>query len=385
LSLCPLSASLSTAFSHLSVSPHSDNLHRVLEDVADRYITFALGSPPPLDQAGIRVSTWNLTSLSPLSGGYKNKLVSNLASERIVCLQETKMSVEDARLLQLQIPGCLVVSTPCLYEEADIGLSSSQNSREEASSSHTQAPSISTADHSQRHATGGVAVLLPTYLCSTQVSTHELIPGYAVAATFAMRTFAWCVVSVYLRPKHEKRLLAHLTTELNKLLASSNYDSFLILGDFNQARKLHEWEVFISVFDVTDLLPFPTNTFQGPNGPSPPDTCLAPASLFDHSLWTSRFRLIQRKDSKYGHNCVIFDLKPASGGHDRLCPAYKRLSDDIFKGTSPQRRVLPLLCQLYAPQIACPEQWLDNVHAFFLAYSKTIPVCHKARSYTFLK
>ena len=108
LGLCPLSASLSTAFSHLSVFPHSDNLHRVLEDVADKYITFVLGSPPPLDQAGIRVSTWNLTSLSPLSGGYKNKLVSNLASERIVCLQETKMSIEDARLLQLQIPGCLL-------------------------------------------------------------------------------------------------------------------------------------------------------------------------------------------------------------------------------------------------------------------------------------
>jgi hypothetical protein len=191
LSLCPLSASLSAAFSHLSVSPHSDNLHRVLEDVADRYITFVLGSPPPLDQAGIRVSTWNVTSLSPLSGGYKNKLVSNLAGERIVCLQETKMSIEDARLLQLQISGCLVISTPCLYEEAGSGLGCSQNSREEASSSHTQAPSMSIADHSQRNATGGVAVLLPTYLCSTQVSTHELIPGYAVAATFATRTFAW--------------------------------------------------------------------------------------------------------------------------------------------------------------------------------------------------
>jgi hypothetical protein len=215
---------------------------------------------------------------------------------------------------------------------------------------------MSTADHSQRNATGGVAVLLPTYLCSTQVSTHELIPGYAVAASFAMRTFAWCVVSVYLRPKHEKRLLAHLTTELKKLLASSNYDSFLILGDFNQARKLHEWDILIGTLDVTDLIPFPTNAFHGPNGPSPLDTCLAPAPLFDHSLWTSRFKVIQRKDCKFGHNCVLFNLRPASGGQDRQRPVYKRLSDDIFKGTTPQRRVLPLLCQLYAPQIACPAQ-----------------------------
>jgi hypothetical protein len=320
--------------------------------------------------------------------------------ERIVCLQETKMTKEDANLLQLQIPGCLVISSPCQFDTLEHEPCAS-NSREEAehsnlevghqpfggtpgsassSSGHKTSQPIAPEehmncdDHTQSGASGGVAILLPTYLCTTQVTTHELIPGYAIAAAFAMKSFAWCVVSVYLRPKHEKKLLTTLITELKKLVHTHQYDTFLILGDFNQARKLPEWDTLLGVLDLTDLLPFPTNTFHGPNGSSPLDTCLAPSALFDETLWTSKFRKIQRQDSKLGHDCVLFDLRPATGGTCNQCPSYKRLPDEVFKGTSHQRRVLPLLCQLYAPQVSCPAIWLDNMHAFFQAYSRTFPV-----------
>jgi hypothetical protein len=177
------------------------------------------------------------------------------------------MTTEDARLLQLQIPGCLVLSTPSIQVERF-------DSREEnptfAPSACAPSSHILLGQNGNGHdddkawsasSSGGVAVLLPTYLCSTQVGFHELIPGYAIAAAFAMKSFAWCVVSVYLRPKHEKRLLTQLTLELKKLITSQSYDSFLLLGDFNQAKKLHEWDILLGTLDLVDLLPSPTNTF----------------------------------------------------------------------------------------------------------------------------
>ena len=145
------------------------------------------------------------------------------------------MSAKDAVLLQLQLTGCLALSSPRVHLEVP-------DSREEV-------PTTTTPDDGARSssASGSVAVILQTYLCATNVTKCELIPGYAIAAAFAMKTFAWCIVSVYLRPRHEQQLLFLLIAELKKLAWSHNYDSFLFMGDFNQARKLSEWELMLTL------------------------------------------------------------------------------------------------------------------------------------------
>ena len=371
LGLCPPTSSLATALSLLHMPPVQNSLPLLLEDTANRYISYLVTCPPPIDQSGIKVNTWNVTALSPLQKDYKNRIISNFAAQGIVCLQETKMTLEDARLLQLQIPGCLVLSSPCIHLEG-------KNSREETCSSSRSCSAVpETHDETsptQTNSSGGVAILLPTYLCTTTVACHELVPGYAVAASFAMKAFSWCVVSFYLRPKHEKQILSQLTAELRKLIVSHSYETFLLLGDFNQAKKLPEWDVLLGAIDVVEVLPHNTNTYVGPNGQSALDTCLASSALFDDSLWTSRFKVIQRQDHKYGHNLVSLNLRPASRQTDLKHPAYQRIPNSVFSGTTPQRRVLPDLCQLFAPPCPCPKEWLEQTHAFFLAYSRLTPL-----------
>ena len=154
-------STLRNALHHNSLAADDQGLHSLLDLVADSFLRKLLSTPPPLDQAGCKVATWNVTSLTPCHQDYKTRLAQRLARDRIVCLQETKMTEEDARLLQLQTPGVSVVSSPAVpsKDQANTGIS------------------------------GGVAILLPTYLCTTNFEAHTLIPGYAIAVTLALRSF----------------------------------------------------------------------------------------------------------------------------------------------------------------------------------------------------
>ena len=112
--LCPFSSNLASAMEAHSLPVELESLPRLFTATANKLLIRRQTLPPPIDQTGLKVVTWNVTALSPLENSYKNKLVSKFAADKVVCLQETKMTAEDYRLLELQIPGCKVFATPAI-------------------------------------------------------------------------------------------------------------------------------------------------------------------------------------------------------------------------------------------------------------------------------
>ena len=179
--LCPTVATLEAALQYYGLPVSEESLGTLCEATANAVILRHTTLPPPIDQTGLKLVTWNLTALSPLEDSYKKKLLKKLVSNKIVCLQETKMSMEDARLLELQLPGCRVVSTPAVsLEDTD-----------DANDSLAETDLVPKATAAL---SGGVAILLPIYLCATNCTQRDLIPGYAVAVTIAHKSFQWCIV-----------------------------------------------------------------------------------------------------------------------------------------------------------------------------------------------
>ena len=112
--LCPFSSSLASVMQAHGLPAELDSLPELFSATANRLLIRRQTLPPPIDQTGLKVVTWNVTALSPLENSYKNKLVTKFAADKVVCLQETKMTTEDYRLLELQIPGCKVFATPAI-------------------------------------------------------------------------------------------------------------------------------------------------------------------------------------------------------------------------------------------------------------------------------
>jgi hypothetical protein len=192
LNLRPTTTSLAQALTLLGLLISPNSLPDLFEVVAQKFLAFRLTQPPPVDQTGLKVATWNVTALAPTEDHYKCRVLSNLARNHVVCVQETKMTAADTVLLEMQLPGCRVVATAAVDAQFAFGNS------EETQSKAIQPEHSSNLQNltSQASALGGVMKILPTYLCSTNCIQHVLIPGYALAVTIAHKSFQWCMVSV---------------------------------------------------------------------------------------------------------------------------------------------------------------------------------------------
>jgi hypothetical protein len=180
LNICPITTSLAHALDLLDLPVSLDSLPALFEVVAQKFLAFRLTQPPPIDQTGLRIASWNVTALAPMEDHYKCRVISNLAHDHIVCVQETKMTEQDAALLELQLPGCRVMATAAVDPQEPCGSSEDAPSR---------ARQPEQGYDSQASTSGGVRIILPTYLCSTNCSLHVLIPGYALAVTIAHKSF----------------------------------------------------------------------------------------------------------------------------------------------------------------------------------------------------
>ena len=105
---------------------------------------------PSLDQTGFKLATWNVTAMSVSeiqTRSHKMRLLHALTKDHIVALQETKMTHEDANLLQLALPTIKVIATPALTIKEALS--------------------------------GGVALLIPTYIAEHS-EVHILLDSYAL-------------------------------------------------------------------------------------------------------------------------------------------------------------------------------------------------------------
>ena len=111
LNLCPTTTTLAHALELLVLPVSPNSLPALFEVVAQKFLAFRLSQPPPIDQTGLRIASWNVTALAPTCDHYKCKVISNLSHDHVVCVQKTKMTEQDAALLELQLPGCRVMAT----------------------------------------------------------------------------------------------------------------------------------------------------------------------------------------------------------------------------------------------------------------------------------
>ena len=118
LNLCPTTTTLEQALTQVGLPASQNSLPDLFEAVAQRFLAFRITQPPPIDQTGLKVVSWNVTALSPSEDPYKCRVLARLAQDHVVCVQETKMTAADATLLEMQLPGCKVLATHAVDAQA---------------------------------------------------------------------------------------------------------------------------------------------------------------------------------------------------------------------------------------------------------------------------
>jgi hypothetical protein len=136
---------LQDLFSAAFLSASHEELPNLAALVADKFVQFRSLLPPPLDQTGFAVTSWNATSISITDRSPQGKLpvLQKHLKTGLVLVQETKLSEEEATALQLHLPNTLDIHTPALLTTPLEG---------------TNNPDA------QPGRSGGVAFLIPTYL-----------------------------------------------------------------------------------------------------------------------------------------------------------------------------------------------------------------------------
>ena len=150
-------------------------LNEWIKEVGVKIFTHLKDRAPPLHLFTNRLISWNVTSLRDLSSpASKNKikLIQMHLLRGPVFLQETKWDTNMPGLLAQQL-GTIVIAAS------------------RASISDKGAPC------------GGVAILLPTYLCGKTFKVVEIVPGYVIQVEVAARGQPRTYLSVYLPPDNQ--------------------------------------------------------------------------------------------------------------------------------------------------------------------------------------
>jgi hypothetical protein len=193
---------------------------------ARQMVEHLLARPPPLHLFSHRLVSWNVTSLHDLDApGNKKKirLIKMHLAKGPVFLQETKWDSTQAGLLQQNLGTIQILSSPGLPGEDGT-------------------------------VSGGVAILLPTYLSGVAVKVTEIVPGHILQVEVGERGQNRTYVSVYLHP----------TKQLDMLLKWENFwaanppmGNLYIGGDFNQinhggGRLRLAFDLFVCKFNLFD-------------------------------------------------------------------------------------------------------------------------------------
>ena len=186
------------------------NVTQLFDHIIDVTQHHRLHSTVNLTLNKIRVSTWNLNSLSDLGthkADQKVRIISNLLKRNILCLQETKWNCTQNYLLAERLTNTQILDN--------------SNPSDESS--------------------GGTAILVPTYLVGQQQHHEIIVPGYAQQLSITMGDQSYTLLNVYLRPGHEALILQSIHDHWK---ANPPSIPIILAGDFNQAKKLDLWQDF---------------------------------------------------------------------------------------------------------------------------------------------
>ena len=114
---------------------------------------------------------------------------------------------------------------------------------------------------------GGIMIYFPEYLPCRKVESYCLpgdVEGMFIEMT--VRNTKWLIVSGY-NPRKEftSYFLGHVSKGLDKAL--SNYDNFLVIGDFNSQTTETHMKDFCELYSLENLIKEPT-CYKNPNNPS---------------------------------------------------------------------------------------------------------------------
>ena len=345
-----------------------------LEFILSSFLEHCIARPPSIDQRPLHLCTWNLTSLKSdlFSQGWKLGDLRALSDNRIVALQETKLTAEDCARLQLALPLCQVIASPAavLDTPSDQGQSSNADACE-------QPKGVPLRDPTNCNLSGGVALVLPTYYFGVSHETFVVAQSYGVAAFVQSRGHKLLLLSVYFPPGKEKQILGKIVAFLKK---QTQRNLVVLMGDVNQCRKKNEWDSFLAEFDLVDLSLSGsgyTPTYRCHEGFSALDVICCSASLTGELGWTTKISANFPARCTTGHAVLSALLSPPRQ-IGKQCDSYQRLPNEVFKQThSASKLAEPMLRSLSAkffPDWQCPVSRLRLLNAFVEAFAKTFPV-----------
>ena len=354
--LDPLHCTLSDIMKAASVPPTMEELPNLAAITADRFVSYRAHLPPPLDQTGFSLTSWNTTAVSVQDKTPQGKVhaLHKLVNSGIVLIQESKLTEEDAAELQSQLTHTLVLHTPTHCSDP-----------QEQDKQVSALPGRS----------GGVAFLIPTYLHGNSFVTEVITPHYALALSVPLCGYDLHVLNVYFPPAKEGH---HLARVLAFLRANSQPGVTILAGDVNQVRKLPAWQSFLAEFDLVDLATIndaPSHTFKGPKGWSSLDTVCVSTKLLDENGWTADLKALPRQDDKVGHLPLVVRFRPPCAAKHADLAKYQRLPDDAFKQVTPAGHNLSTLLKHYLSQQSdqSPFSVLQTTNAFYQAFATTFP------------
>ena len=346
LGLAPHVASVGDCLLSVGLPVSDNSLPELYCIVADKYIEFRKRLPPCIDSKGLNLMTWNPTSLQSeaTASGWKTHDLQQLLNSHILALQETKLGSDDALRAELGLTGARMYHSPAVV-------------------AHSK-PS------------GGVAVILPTYLGCVDAVKTEVVPGYVVAVTMRLRDLPLHVLSVYFQPGNEFKLLKKLRRHLDSL--SGTGAAVILMADINRLRGDEQWPAFLQAYELTEVTcseGIPLLTHQSHSCWSALDVICVSASLLDTHHWQAKASLKPRRDGKLGHAQVFATCRPPKAAQKSPLPNYFRLPDDVFTCNSAPTRCISALLRHYLSrsQGLSPCSKLLEMNAFFKAFATTFP------------
>ena len=323
-------------------------LKDLLHYVSRNYIYYKTNLPPALDNVGLHLHSWNVTSLQSANNVVAQKklaMIEAWLAKGPVCLQETKWTDVEATAYQFSISTCQVLHTPALLTD---------NGR-----------------------SGGVAILLPTYLTNVAVDVQALVEHYALLVTIATRATAFHIINLYLPPGKEKSVLGKLTQSLQKLDLQG---SVIMVGDINQARNLEVFQELLTaqeLSEVTSEFDISLPTFTHKTGSSSLDTVCVSSSLLDITGWSAEVKSLLPL-ATYGHSPLHLNLRPntkTARTTVTTLPSYTRLPPHTLDPKNPTTRALPHALLAHHSGLdhdtLHPQEVLEQMHAYLYAWCAT--------------
>ena len=292
-------------------------LRQVMKTIATQLIQYRHAMGPKPRVALRRCTSWNLTSWTRptmMTKLRKKQRVKAAFSQGPLLLQETKWDMSQPMTTAIMLGRAEVFSTPAIDLQG------------------TDTEGGDPADeelHLASGRSGGVAILLPTYLTNRATAFTTLVPGYVIQTTMRLGGCVVNLVSYYLRVGEEDSILKRWKEAWER----QPPEGVIYAGGDRNHPSDQEWTRFLANFALLDVTPTGLKTFAN-------QSCLDRWLIRDLDYEHSRIRCSCTARGVQGasHALVTLNMALLPAARKAL-PAYQAIPKECFLQTEAAQRL----------------------------------------------